>query len=263
MLLAGKAGSLRHDLVRDMPCAWAGMLLASVEGRTLVFVVPAAAAASQLLWGGQLSNWLAGQQHMGGKFPSMLSFDLRSECTLWVPPGWAAFLFTLQAGTQDGKVLMVPYASVGLIETAFMGAGDREWVRRTLCAQIPVDPVSQSPLPPLAAAVRDFAQGIQEIAEQPDREALGDRSASASGDSDMGEATSDVEALRIEALAKTDAAAHAGTVSPLPPADDTPCVNASPLPSAPNSSATADPSPAAQDTQPAAGPALDWSGLGQ
>ena len=117
-----------------MPCAWAGTLPASVEGRILVFVVPAAAAASQLLWGGQLSNWLAGQQHMGGKLPSMLSFDLRSECTLWVPPGWAAFLFTLQAGTQDGKVLMVPYASVGLIETAFMGAGDREWVHGVVTA---------------------------------------------------------------------------------------------------------------------------------
>ena len=87
----------------------------------MAFVVPAAAAACQLLWGGQLSSWLAGQQHLEGKLPAMLSFDLRSECTLWVPPGWAALLCTLQAGTQDGKVLMVPCASVGLIEIAFHG----------------------------------------------------------------------------------------------------------------------------------------------
>ena len=172
-------------------------------------------------------------------------------------------MHSLGAARLGCIVLMVPYASVGLIEIAFMGVGDREWVRRTLCAQGPVDPVSQSPLPQLAAAVRAFADGIQEAAEVPSRAPLADMSESAS-DEDMGEATSDVEALRVEAQAKAVAAAPADAV--LAAGQDTPGVVARPLISASVShvsSPTADQSPAAQDTQPAAGTALDLSGLGQ
>lgn len=53
--------------------------------------------------------------------------DIGLGSIMWVPPGWAPFLLNIQVGgAGGGKLLMVPYVNVGLVEAAFGNPVDRQ-----------------------------------------------------------------------------------------------------------------------------------------